>query len=163
MHRSRPMGIEYSAHLPSDFIASNLSQLIPDWLVPVLSVLIVFQHCQVALVERNADTEFHKQQLRHQFIEFGVQVAEQLQQLGYRAEVFDPKTGKPLLSQPGSLTLDDVAVVRALLGYPLVETTGGCWILEHPHWGTAVFPAVLMSSAEPDVLDAIARQIVDTS
>ncbi|MEO0376025.1 MAG: methylmalonic aciduria and homocystinuria type D protein [Cyanobacteria bacterium P01_A01_bin.17] len=155
------MGIEYSAHLPSPFITSHLEQLLPDWPVPVLSVLVVMQHSQVALLERNPETERQKQKLRRQFIHFGQQVSDSLLQIGHCTELFDPKTGQPLLSQPGQMTLDDVAVVQATLGYPLVET-GGCWLIEHPEWGTAVFPAVLMSSAEPEVVVAIASQIAST-
>ncbi len=162
MCRSTPMGIEYSAHLPSEFIASHIDQLLPDWLVPVLSVLVVMQHSQVALAERNSETEMQKQKLRHQFIAFGQEISEHLDQIGHRTEIFDPKTGQPLLSQPGSMTLDDVAVVQATLGYPLVET-GGCWLVKHPTWDTAVFPAVLMSSAEPKVVVAIANQVNYTS
>jgi hypothetical protein len=158
MHRSTPMGLEYSAHVPSEFIASHLDQLLPDWLGPVLSVLIVMQRCQVALIERNLETEAQKQQLRRQFITFARQVSQCLESLGHKTEIFDPKTGRPLLSQPGSITLDDVALVQAILGYPLVQT-GGCWLVKHPTWDTAVFPAVLMSSAEPDVVVAIANQI----
>ncbi len=153
------MGMEYSTHLPSDFITQHVTELLPEWPVPIRSVLLVMQHCPVPLVERSPETEDYKQQLRHQFIDFGYQVAARLRDLGHRTEIFDPKTGQPLLSAPGPMTLDDVAVVQAVLGYPLVETSGGCWILEHPRWGTAVFPAVLMSSTEPDVLDAIATQI----
>jgi hypothetical protein len=152
------MGIEYSVHLPSEFIASHLDQLLPDWLVPVLSVLIVMQRSQVALSERNPATEVQKQMLRRQFIAFGQQISEHLHQMGHQTELFDPKTGQPLLSQPGSITLDDVAVVQATLGYPLIET-GGCWLIRHPTWDTAVFPAVLMSSAKPEVVVAIANQI----
>ncbi|PZD72486.1 hypothetical protein C1752_03648 [Acaryochloris thomasi RCC1774] len=155
------MGIEYSAHFPSPFIASHLDQLLPDWLVPVLSVLVVMQHSQVALLERNPETEGQKQKLRRQFIHFGQQISDGLLPMGYCTELFDPRTGQPLLSQPGKMTLDDVAVVQATLGYPLVET-GGCWLIEHPEWGTAVFPAVLMSSAEPEVVVAIANQIAST-
>jgi hypothetical protein len=153
------MGMEYSAHVPSDFITQHVSQLLPEWRSPLRSILIVLQHCPIPLAERSPETEAYKQQLRHQFINFGHQVAAHMRDLGHRTEIFDPKTGQPLLSQPGSMTLDDVAVVQAVLGYPLVETTGGCWILEHPCWGTAVFPAVLISSAEAPVLDAIAAQI----
>ncbi len=153
------MGIEYSVHIPSEFISSNVCQLLPDWLVPVLSVLIVFQHCPVLLVEKTTETEFHKQQLRSQFVQIGRLIVLSLQHLGYRAEIFDPRTGYPILSQPGPLRLDDVAVVQTSLGYPLTET-GGCWIVEHPHWGNAVFPSVLLSSASPDVTQAVVEKVL---
>lgn len=145
------MGIEYSAHQPSDFIVTHTHQLLPDWGVPVASVLIIMQRSQVYLCDRTQLTETEKNMLRQRFITWGKRIAEQLAALGHLAEIFDPRTGTPIRSQAGLLTLDDVAVVRAHLHYPLVET-GGCWILEHPRWGTAVFPAVLLSSAPINLL-----------
>ncbi len=47
--------MQYSIHSPNEFIQSNLEQLLPDWLLPVLSVLVVLQLCQFALVERTID------------------------------------------------------------------------------------------------------------
>lgn len=155
------MGVEYSVHIPSEFIRTQVCQLLPEWLVPVLSVLIVFQHCPVLLAKKTTETEFYKQQLRSQFLQFGRPIVLALQKLGYRAEIFDPRTGYPLLSQPGPLRLDDVAVVRTSLGYDLTEA-GGCRILEHPTWGKAVFPSVLLSSAEPDITRAVAEEILAT-
>lgn len=152
------MGIEYSAHLPSEFIVSHLHQLLPDWHVPALSVLIVMQQSSVGLLKRTTETEVQKQQLRQKFINLGQEISKRLQKANYQSEIFDPKTGQPLLSQPGLMTLDDVAVVKSSLGYPLVET-GGCWLVEHPIWGTAVFPGVLMSSAKPEVVVAIANHV----
>lgn len=153
------MGIEYSVHLPSEFVSSNVCQLLPDWLVPVLSVLIIFQHCPVHLVEKTAETEFYKQQLRAQFVQIGRLIVLSLQHLGHQAEIFDPRTGYPILSQPGSLRLDDVAVIQNSLGYPLIQT-GGCRIIEHPTWGNAVFPSVLLSSATPDITQAVVEEIL---
>lgn len=154
------MGIEYSIHIPSEFISTHVCQLLPDWLVPVLSVILVFQHCPVLLVEKTTETEFHKRQLRAQFVRLGRQIVLYLQQLGYQAEIFDPCTGYPLLSQPGPIRLDDVALVHTSLGYPLTET-GGCWMIEHPMWGNAVYPSVLFSSAAPTVTQRIVDQVMD--
>lgn len=153
------MGVEYSVHIPSEFISTNVCQLLPDWVVPVLSVLIVFQHSPVLLADKTMETEFHKQQLRSQFMQLARHVVLSLKRKGYRAEIFDPRTGYPILSQPGHLRLDDVAVVQKSLGYPLTHT-GGCRIIEHPSWGKAVFPSILLSSAEPHVTQAIVTKIM---
>lgn len=153
------MDVEYSVHIPSEFIRTQVCKLLPEWLVPVLSVLIVFQHCPVLLAEKTTETEFYKQQLRSQFLQLGRPIVLALQQRGYRAEIFDPRTGYPLLSQPGPLQLDDVAVVRTSLGYDLTDA-GGCRILEHPTWGKAVFPSILLSSAAPEITQAVAEDIL---
>ena len=55
---------------------------------------------------------------------------------------------------------DDVAVVRASLGYP-IALQGDCLISLHPDWGSAVYPSILVSSAPPTVLEAIAQLLSD--
>jgi hypothetical protein len=92
--------------------------------------------------------------LRQKFLEFGLAVVESLRQLGHTADLFDPKTGLPVLSQAGSLPLDDVAVVRSTLGYA-ADQIGQCWTIVHPLWGSAVYPSILMSSAETGMVSAL--------
>lgn len=108
--------IEYSVHTPSTYISTHRDQLLPDWSLPVRSVLVVLQPAQIELVQQTPETEDQKQQLRQRFLEFGLEIVEKLRQIGHQADLFDPRTGTPLLSQAGSLRLDDVAVVRSTLG-----------------------------------------------
>ena len=154
------MQMEYFVHAPTEFIQTHQEQLLPGWSVPVASVLIVLQACPAALLVRTAETEQYKQQLRQQFLAFGEQISAQLWTNGYAAEMFDPATGWPMLSQPGDRRLDDVAVVRASLGYP-IALQGDCLISLHPDWGSAVYPSILVSSAPPAVLEAIAQLLSD--
>ena len=148
--------MQYSVHRPSPFISNHLDSLLPEWSRPVASVMIVLQRCDCDLLERTARTEAQKQQLRRQFLRFGRGVARRLQYLGHLADLFDPCTGLPLLSQPGQLWLDDVAVVRACLGYQSTNSCG-CSVLIHPVWGNAVYPSTLVSSAAPDLVELVAR------
>jgi len=152
------MQIQYSVHAPNDFIHTHLDQLLPGWTVPVVSVLVILQACQFALLHKTPETEALKAKLRQRFLHLGLPIARQLQQQGYRADLFDPQTGWPLLSPPGFLRLDDVAVVRSSLGYPLV-TSGGCALIQHPEWGDAVYPSILVSSAAPEVVAVVAERI----
>jgi hypothetical protein len=80
-----------------------------------------------------------------------------LQHQGYAADRFDPRTGHPYHSRPGSLSLDDVAVVQSVLGYRLIDS-GHCRLIQHPVWGCGVFPSVLVSTAPTPELAAIADQ-----
>jgi Methylmalonic aciduria and homocystinuria type D protein len=146
--------MQWSVHPPNPFLQTHLAQLLPDWLEPVRSILIVLQQSNQPLLHRTRVTETEKRKLRGQFIDFGEQVRERLQALGYRAEVFDPRTGLPLFSQPGAIHLDDIAVVRATLGYPTLPQ-GKCQILQHPVWGSAVYPSILVSAAAPEVVTSI--------
>lgn len=151
--------MQCSVHQPSRYICQHGQRLLPDWSAPVRSVLVVLQHAGCELLERTATSETQKVQLRQQFLAVGAAIAQRLHQLGYCADLFDPRTGYPLQSQPGSLGLDDVAVARACLGYPVIHSHG-CSILLHPTWNSAVYPSVLLSSAEPELLNRVTRDVL---
>jgi hypothetical protein len=123
----------------------------------VASILIVLQRSPCCLLHRTWQTEDQKYRLREQFLGIGGAIATQLHHLGHPTEMFDPKTGYPIFSQPGSLCLDDVAVVKACLGYP-TNKTQACNTIIHPEWGNAVYPSVLLSAAPP----AIVTQVIQS-
>jgi hypothetical protein len=148
------MGIECSVHAPSQFLQTNREYLLPAWHLPVRSVLVVLQECAVPLVEDNPTTDIEKQKLRQQFIDFGRSIAHELDQLGCITEIFDPPTGSPLFSEAGQIKLDDIAVIHAVLGYQPIQQ-GACRMIAHPIWGCAVYPSVLVSTAEPEVLSQV--------
>jgi hypothetical protein len=114
---------------------------------------VVLQPSSLELVQRTPEIESHKYHLRSQFLAFGFKVAEYLQQKGYPTELFDPRTGFPVLSPAGSLRLDDVAVVRSTLGYATAKL-GNCSTIVHPHWGSAVYPSIVMSSADRSTVES---------
>lgn len=150
--------IQFSIHLPPPYLRSHLPQLLPDWTVPVGSVLIVLQRAQLPLTERTVATERQKEQLRSVFLDLGSQIIAQGQREGYRSDCFDPRTGHPIGSTVGVSPLNDVAVVHACLGYPLVSH-GGCRGIQHPDWGNAVYPSILVSTASPDQLQRIVASL----
>ncbi len=151
--------IQYAIHPPSAYVLSHLGQLLPDWSVTASSMLLVLQRSPCALFDRTPQTEANKNRLRTQFLELGLHFAAILRDRGYAAEVFDPKTGLPMLSSPGALVLDDVAIARAVLGYATLNH-GNCSILLHPTWGSAVYPSTLISSAPCYVLAEIVNRSV---
>lgn len=151
--------MQYSVHPPSDYILRHQSQLLPTWSQSIASVLVMLQPSQVALPERTLDTEQEKERLRSHFLEQGRAIALKLQQQGHLADLFDPRTGWPMLSPRGNLPLDDVAVARAALGYS-TDRYGNCRVILHPNLGTAVYPSTLVSSASVAVLGAIAQQLL---
>lgn len=154
--------MQYSVHSPNEFIRTHLSQLLPSWSLPVLSVLVVLQPCRFDLFERTVDTENGKNQLREQFIEFGCNIALKLREMGHLADMFDPRTGLPMTSPPGQLKLDDVAVVSSALGYWITES-GSCSMIMHPTWGRAVYPSTLVSSAHRHVVEGVVESITSRS
>ncbi|MDX2096370.1 MAG: hypothetical protein SFW36_01220 [Leptolyngbyaceae cyanobacterium bins.59] len=143
-----------SIHRPSPFIQAHSAHLLPDWCLPVGSVLVVLQRCEVPLQETNDITETWKDELRGHFIHLALPIVMQLEAWNHLAEIFDPRTGLPLRSRCGPLPLDDVAVVRSVLRYPTLDC-GGCEVVLHPCWQTAVYPSVVLSSAHPIVMEAV--------
>ncbi|MBF2029488.1 MAG: methylmalonic aciduria and homocystinuria type D protein [Oscillatoriales cyanobacterium C42_A2020_001] len=131
----------------------------PEWSCGIGSVLIVLQRSSCPLVERTETTEVSKNQLRQNFLELADTIAVRLQGSGYSADGFDPKTGRPMYSKPGSMELDDVTVVCMCLGYPTVEIEG-CSLILHPAWGTAVYPSVVLASADPDIVKRVASSVI---
>jgi hypothetical protein len=148
----------YSVHPPSPFMYRYADQLLPGWSCPIASVLIVLQQSGCGLMERSPITEMQKHLLRDRFLQTGSAIARELHAQGQDADLFDPKTGLPVLSKAGR-SMDDVAVVSACLGYGTMEING-CAILLHPEWGTAVYPAVLVSSAVPTVVERVASRVM---
>lgn len=151
--------LNYSVHPPSDYVLRHQLRLLPAWPRPIASVLVILQPSQMALLERSPDTEQEKEKLRSHFLELGRAIAQTLQQQGYLAEIFDPRTGRPVFSEQGTLPIDDVAVVRTALGYS-TDRCGNCRVILHPTLGTAVYPSTLVSSAPVAVLRAIAQQVL---
>jgi Methylmalonic aciduria and homocystinuria type D protein len=156
------IGLQYSIHRPSLYIHRHRVDLLPDWQVSVSSLMVILQTCPISLYESNPATEYQKRRLRRRSLCFAKTLIAGLQDVGYAADAFDPRTGKPLYSKPGSLTLDDVAVVQAVLGYSLVAS-GDCHLIRHPVWGCCVFPTVLVSEATPETLAEIAHSILGGS
>ncbi|MBE9179269.1 methylmalonic aciduria and homocystinuria type D protein [Oculatella sp. LEGE 06141] len=154
--------MQYSIHSPSPYLHRHSSQLLPGWSRSISSVLVVLQPCPFALIDRTVEIEQSKHQLRQDFVTFGMRVAARLTQMNQLVELFDPRTGWPMLSAPGSLRLDDVAVVHALLGYDRISS-GGCSMVLHPVWGNAVYPAILVSSAHPERLEEVVGAIAHPS
>jgi hypothetical protein len=150
--------VEYSVHPPTWFLSHHLPQLLPDWSEPVQSLVVVLQKSSMPLLRKTKAVEQEKARLRHQFLEFGQALAQDLQALGYTTEVFDPCNGLPTLSRPGGTHLDDLALIQSVLGHQR-HRQGACWVMEHPQWGKAVYPSVLVSAAQPSQL----QQVVKTS
>jgi hypothetical protein len=149
--------VQMSIHRPSPFVVQNLERVLPDWNLPVLWVVIVLQQARCELVDITPESEQEKERLREKFLRFGFEVAFSLRDRGFLSNLIDPRTGYPLLSRPGEILHDDTAVVKALLGLPVIRNR--CCVLEHPVWGKAVYPSTLLTSAPPRVIEPILKRV----
>lgn len=150
--------VQISIHSPSQYICANRERILPDWKNQrFVWVMIVLQQSQYELVESTPEIETEKERLREKFMRFGCDVAFNLRDCGYLTDLIDPRTGYPLLSRPGRIPHDDTAVVKALLGYPIIQNQ--CRVLVHPSWGKAVYPSILISVAPPILSESVVRSI----
>ncbi|HEY9799034.1 MAG TPA: methylmalonic aciduria and homocystinuria type D protein [Leptolyngbyaceae cyanobacterium] len=144
--------VQISIHSPSQYICANCERILPDWQEePLFWVVIVLQQSQYPLVISTAEIEREKEHLREKFMRFGCDLAFNLRDRGYLADLIDPRTGYPLLSRPGEIPHNDTAVVKALLNYPVLKNK--CCVLVHPTWGTAVYPSIFISAAPPMIVE----------
>jgi hypothetical protein len=150
-------GVQISIHQPSPFMVQNLERVIPDWNLPVLWVVVVLQQSRYHLAESTDGIEREKERLREKFMRFGLDVAFDLRDHGLLTDLIDPRTGYPLLSRIGEIPHDDTAAVKALLDFPVIHNN--CRVLEHPIWGTAVYPSILMSSASPKTIKSVLKKV----
>ena len=152
--------IQISIHSPTRYICNNCERILPDWKNKLdMSVIIVLQQSQLPLTEKLPHIEIEKQRLRCIFMKFACDVAFDLRDQNYPADLIDPRTGYPLLSRPGQIPHDDTAVVKTLLKYRVIANK--CRVLVHPKWGTAVYPSILISAA-PQIIIAQTIQSIAT-
>ncbi|MDJ1168628.1 methylmalonic aciduria and homocystinuria type D protein [Roseofilum sp. BLCC_M154] len=150
-------GVEISIHPPSAYVQEHLQELLPNWQKDAISVIIFLQQAQMSLTELSPEVEAEKQRLWDNFSRWSDLIASELGDRGYVTDAFDPRTGYPRRSQPGTLHHSDVPAVHAALGYP-IEKNGDCAAIVHPHWGTAVYPSVMISTAPADeIINAIIK------
>ncbi|MDB9312670.1 methylmalonic aciduria and homocystinuria type D protein [Spirulina sp. CS-785/01] len=136
--------MEILCYPPTPFLKANLPLLLPDWSAEEVWVIITLQQANCDLLPSTPESEQEKQRLRSCFIELALKLVQQIKDQGGEADFFDPKTGYPRFSSPGSLTHDDVATVQTILGYSTIA--GNCRAIIHPQWGTAVYPGIIVTS-----------------
>lgn len=150
---NQTFGVEISIHSPSAYVQEHLQELLPNWQNDSVSMIIFLQQAQMSLTEVSPEVEAEKQILWENFIRWSDLLMNQLST--YPTEAFDPRTGYPRRSAPGTLHHSDVPAVHAALGYP-IEKNGDCAAIIHPRWGTAVYPSVMISTAPvPEILTAL--------
>ena len=139
---------------PHQFFLEQQQELIPDLVTSATFLILFLQRSSISLREFNCNVTKEKDRLRANFIRFGYELIFSLRDRSYQSDLFDPRTGYPLLSQPGKLTIDDNAVVKALLNFS-VTNYQGCSLLSHPIWNHDVYPATIATSAPHKLLTSL--------
>jgi hypothetical protein len=151
------LAVQIYINQPSLFVSKNLERVIPDWNLPAAWVVIILQQSRFPLIETAPHVEREKDRLREKFMRLGCDTAFELRDRGFLTDLIDPRTGYPLLSRPGEISHDDIAVVKVLLKFPVIHNS--CRVLEHPSWGTAVYPSSMISSASPTIIKSVLKRV----
>lgn len=114
------------------------------------------QRSAVALEAFGEEQAAEKDRLQGVFFSWANALRDLLAPAGHWIDATDPATGAALFGPPAALYSDVPAIAR-LLRYPTLDA-GGCTILLHPEWKSAVYPATVFTTASKEVLfDALRR------
>ena len=144
-HTPSAREVQVNIAFPNQFVLDCQQQLLPDWNVDISYLILVLQQSVVSLEQHSDRAVIEKDYLRAKFISIGCNLILKLQDRGYQSDLFDPRTGYPFFTRSG-LALDDNAVVKAILNYP-VTSSGQCSLITHPVWGNNVYPSTIATSA----------------
>ena len=158
-HTRSALEVQICIALPHQFVLDRQHQLLPDWNIAVSYLILVLQRTLLPLDTSSDRVTREKNRLRVEFIDFGCSLILALQKQGYQSDLFDPRTGYPLLTSRG-IIFDDNAVVQAILNYPAISYQH-CSLLIHPVWGNNVYPSTIVTSAPLKVVDSCLEQIID--
>eukprot|EP00741_Cyanophora_paradoxa_P014664 tig00020816_g14142.t1 len=161
--RQNPWAIEYSIHEAPALLKREAALTFPHNEIKEKDLLIVpcCQPVTVDLIAWGPKEQEEKDRCLEMFIAWGKRVCEAVRAQGHWADVTDPCSGLPLLSERGNHIYSDVEALELLLRYKTVDI-GGCRVLSHPKWGYRVYPTTLFSTAPLAVLTA-ALETADAS
>lgn len=142
---------------PHRFFIEHQQELLPGW-HSVSYLIIVLQQSAMSLEQSTTEVAAEKNRLRNKFLGFGRSLISRLKERGFDSDLFDPLSGYPLFNTPG-IALDDNAVVRALLNYPLISYQQ-CSLIAHPEWQHCVYPATVATNAPHDMVITCLGQII---
>jgi hypothetical protein len=143
---------------PHQFAVDHQRQLLPGWDNPLSYLILVLQQSSLSLQASTAAVTREKERLRAEFIRFASGLIFDLQDQGYGSDLFDPRTGYPLLASQ-DMVWDDNAAVKALLNYPLVSCQQ-CSLIAHPIWKHHVYPATVATTATFSLLESCLKQAI---
>jgi hypothetical protein len=150
--------IDIAIASPHQFAMEHQRQLLPGWDNPLSYLILVLQQSSISLQASTAAVAREKERLRAEFIRFASGLIFALQDQGYSSDLFDPRTGYPLLASQ-DMAWDDNAAVKALLNYPLVSYQQ-CSLIAHPIWEHHVYPATAVTTATLSMLESCLKQAI---
>jgi len=103
------------------------------------------------LVSVGPKVQEEKDRLLNAFMAFAQILCDALGKRGYWCDYIDPCSGLPMVTMQRNKVYSEVDGIEALLGYKSYNA-GFCKILQHPKWGTSVYPATVFAYAPRNLL-----------
>ena len=109
------------------------------------------QRARMDLVAWGDAVAAEKDALLERFSRWAGAVCDALGAKGWWGDFVDPCSGLPVRTPHARAVYAEVDAFEALLKWR-TSSAGGCRVLLHPQWGTAVYPATLFARAPPAAL-----------
>ena len=145
---------------PSEYVREHQQQLLPGWKDEISYLVSVLQESHLSFKNSAPEVTAEKELLRTRFLRFGSQLIFALRDCQVESDLFDPRTGFSFLAN-SKHPLDDNAVVRTLLNYPLVPYHQ-CSLIIHPAWGDRVYPSTIATSADLSAIESCIKSACTT-
>ncbi|CAM9767233.1 unnamed protein product, partial [Chrysoparadoxa australica] len=138
-------GVEVSVHTCPRSMIRELQFVFPRVDLEECLAIPTNQKASLDLVNLGDIVELEKDKLLNNFISFGAAICDRLESLGHWADYVDPCSGLPMRTRSNKV-YSEVEGMQLLLRYQVLNA-GGCKVLLHPKWGSAVYPATLFTTA----------------
>jgi hypothetical protein len=160
MENQRKKSVEIYLDSPTSFMVAHWEKLLPDWKVPPQTIVLILLKSRLPLDGEGEFVELEKERLLHRFLEIGQIFYTKSHRRGLFSEIISPKDGTPQYSKKGQWIFDLVATVHHSLGFGFSQTEGGCKVLKHPVWQTAIYPGLFLSQASATAVQSILTEMV---
>lgn len=149
---NQPSCLEYSVHTANITFKRELKAVMPSINVnDNILIIPTFQPVRTSLTEVTELSELEKNRLLELFAGWAKSICQRLIGRGFMADFIDPCTGYPSINSHTSCVYNEVDAATMLLRYR-VEQAGFCSIVLHPDWGSASYPASMLTNANLDSL-----------
>ncbi|AFZ48168.1 hypothetical protein Cyast_2219 [Cyanobacterium stanieri PCC 7202] len=136
-----------------DYLIINQKNLLPSWEQKIKSLGFFLFKSQVNLVNNSLAEEQEKERLLRVFLLIGRKIYNDCQLNKTFIEVISSDTGLPIYSKKGTDFFSLPLLIERYLNK--IKRVDNCCGLSHPHWGRAMYPCLIVSSASCEKLREI--------
>ena len=158
---------EVSVHLPPKALEYELDMIFPGVEVKKEQVVCILtaQKSKMKLLNWNDETAVEKDLLLERFVKWASSIRNNILESSgngndstYWADWIDPCSGLPANGH-GNKVYGEVDGFELMCNYK-TNNAGGCKILLHPSWDSAVYPATIFTNAPTDVVVSSIRKFL---